>query len=267
MKILVPTDFSPNAAQALAFAKQLAHKEKASITLLYAFYAVYDFASQATEIIAQIEADAKKALKKEVKHGEEEGLTIDYKLQHGTVSTTITSIAYKEDYDLIIMGTQGASGIKKALVGSNTGHAIKESMVPVLAVPGKSDFSNLEKITVCLELRKEDPKYFSTLFHLTENLGLPYEFIHFSKEMSFEEVIEFKGLEVYLKSQFPNLTMNFIHKEQSSLEEGIKHYVPDNKNMMLVMFSKQKSFFEYLFNQSSSLQMAYHTHVPLLVIK
>lgn len=266
MKILVPTDFSPNAAQALSFAKQLAHKEKASITLLYAFYAVYDFAAQATEIIAQIEADAKKALKKEVKYGEEEGLTIDYKLQHGTVSTTITSIAYKEDYDLIVMGTQGTSGIKKALIGSNTGHTIKESMVPVLAVPGKSDFSALKKITVCLELRKEDPKYFSTLFHLTKNLGLPYEFIHFSKEMSFEEVIEFKGLEVFLKSEFPELTMSFIKKDNSSLEDGIKNYL-DEDNAMLVMFSKQKSFFEYLFNQSSSLQMAYHTHVPLLVIK
>ncbi|WP_373495625.1 universal stress protein [Aquiflexum sp.] len=46
MKILVPTDFSENADNALEFSKKIAKHKNASITLLYAFYAVYDFASQ-----------------------------------------------------------------------------------------------------------------------------------------------------------------------------------------------------------------------------
>lgn len=267
MKILVPTDFSANAMNALAFAKQIAKKEGSSITLFYAFYAVYDFAAQATEIIAQIEDDAKKAMKKLVKEGTDEGLTIDYKIQHGSIATAVTSYAYQNDYQLIVMGTQGASGIKKALMGSNTGHVIKESMVPVLAVPASASLPNEEKIGVALELKKEPEACLTKLFRITEAMQLPYDFFHVGEALSFDQQIEFKGLEAYLKEKQPDKSFEFNLITAKSLQIGIQEYLRKNKHVLLVMFSKQKSFFEYLFNKSDSLEMAYHTHVPLLVIK
>jgi nucleotide-binding universal stress UspA family protein len=267
MKILVPTDFSENALNALAFAKSLAEKKPSSITLFYAFYAVYDFAAQATEIIAQIEDDAKKALKKLVKEGEQEGVVIDYKIQHGSVATAVTSYAYQNGYDLIVMGTQGASGIKKALMGSNTGHVIKESMVPVLAVPAAASLASEEKIAVALELNKESEACIQKLFRLTAELALPYDFFHVGEQLSFDQQIEFKGLEAYLREKYPSKIFQFNIVKASTIQSGIRQYLGDNKHSLLVMFSKQKSFFEYLFNKSDSLEMAYHTHVPMLVIK
>ncbi len=266
MKILVPTDFSDNANNALEFAKKIARKEKSKITLFFAFYAVYDFASQATEIIGQIEQDAKRELKKAVDEGRKEGLDFDYRIVQGSVATAITSIAYREDYDLIVMGTQGASGIKKALIGSNTGHVIKESKVPVLAIPSGTDWSKENKISVALELHKEDEKYFNKLFELTQHMELPYEFFHIKTEINFEKEIEFKGLEVYLKEKNPDLKIKFTLIDSSDVTEGISQYLENNPNSILVMFYKNKSFFEYLFNKSNSLEMAFHTHVPLLVI-
>lgn len=267
MKILVPTDFSENANNALAFAKKIAKQKNASITLLYAFYAVYDFASQATEIIGQIEQDAKRELKKAAEKGRGEGLTFDYKIIQGTVSTAVTSIAQREDYDLIVMGTQGASGIKKALIGSNTGHVIKESSVPVLAVPSDSEWAKENKISVGLQLEKEEEKYFKKLFTLTEDLKLPYEFFHIKTEDNFEKEIEFKGLEVFLKEKYPSKEMNFKVLNAKEVNKGIEQYLYQNPGAILVMFSKNKTFFEYIFNKSTSLEMAYHTHVPLLVVK
>ncbi|MGY6522725.1 MAG: universal stress protein [Mongoliitalea sp.] len=267
MKILVPTDFSENAFNALTFAKNIAEKQDCSITLFYAFYAVYDFAAQATEIIAQIEDDAKKAMKKLVKEGTEEGLTIDYKIQHGSIATAVTSYAYQNDYDLIIMGTQGASGIKKTLMGSNTGHVIKESMVPVLAVPASASLPAENKIAVALELKKESEENFQKLFDLTEILNLPYNFFHVGEKLSFDQEIEFKGLEAFLKDSHPTKDFSFSKIQAPTIQKGIQDYLGKNENVLLVMFSKQKSFFEYLFNKSDTLEMAYHTHVPLLVIK
>ncbi|UJP64582.1 universal stress protein [Mongoliitalea daihaiensis] len=267
MKILVPTDFSENAFNALAFAKNIAKQQNSSLTLFYAFYAVYDFAAQATEIIAQIEDDAKKAMKKLVKEGLEEGLTIDYKIQHGSIATAVTSYAYQNHYDLIVMGTQGASGIKKTLMGSNTGHVIKESMVPVLAVPTSASLPKEDKIAIALELKKESEENFKKLFQLTEALNLPYNFFHVGEKMSFDQEIEFKGLEAFLKANHANKSFEFQTIQASNIQKGVQNYLGDNPNVLLVMFSKQKSFFEYLFNKSETLEMAYHTHVPLLVIK
>jgi nucleotide-binding universal stress UspA family protein len=267
MKILVPTDFSENANNALEFAKKIAKNKNASITLLYAFYAVYDFASQATEIIGQIEKDAKRELKKTAEKGREEGLKFDYKIIQGTVSTAVTSIAQREDYDLIVMGTQGASGIKKALIGSNTGHVIKESKIPVLAIPFNSDWSKENKISVALQLENEEDNYFKKLFSLTQDLNLPYEFFHVKTESNFEKEIEFKGLEVYLKEKYTDREMSFTTLDSKEVNKGIEQYLDKNPGAMLVMFYKNKTFFEYIFNKSTSLEMAYHTHVPLLVIK
>jgi nucleotide-binding universal stress UspA family protein len=267
MKILVPTDFSDNANNALEFAKKLAHKEKASITLLYAFYAVYDFAAQATEIIGQIEQEAKRELKKAVDTGKSEGLDFNYKILQGTVATAVTAFAFKEDYDLIVMGTQGASGIKKTLIGSNTGHVIKESMVPVLAIPEKATFSESEKISVALQLEKEEEKFFKKLLKLTEPLNLPYEFFHVQTQDIFEKNIEFKGLEVYIKEAHSQIKSEFVITKAENFDKGMKYYLDKNPNTLLVMFYKNKTFFEYLFSKSQSVEMAYHTHVPLLIIK
>jgi nucleotide-binding universal stress UspA family protein len=267
MKILVPTDFSENATNALEFAKKMAHKENSSITLFYAFYAVYDFAAQATEILGQIEQEAKAALKKAAEKGRAEGLDFNYKITQGTVASAVTSFAYREDYDLVVMGTQGASGIKKALIGSNTGHVIKESKTAVLAVPEEAKLNKIKKIAIGLELRKEEEKYFNSLFKLTQELGLPYEFFHIQKEDDFEKAIEFKGLESHLKEKYPDLKLDFKVLANKDTEKGLKDYLAENKDTMLVMFYKDKTFFEYLFNRSESLKMAYHTHVPLLIIK
>ncbi|RZS97301.1 universal stress protein [Cecembia calidifontis] len=267
MKILVPTDFSDNANNALEFAKNIAKKEKASITLLYAFYAVYDFAAQATEILGQIEQEAKRTLKKAAEAGKNEGLEIDYRLLQGTVASVATSFAYREDYDLIVMGTQGASGIKKALVGSNTGHVIKESKIPVLAVPQKAKWENVKKISVGLELQKEEEKFFNHLFKVTKATKFPYEFFHVKTEDNFEKEIEFKGLESFLKEKHPELDIKFKTLSNKDVSTGFQNYLKENEDAMLVMFYKSKSFFEYLFNRSETLEMAYHTHVPLLVIK
>ncbi len=268
MKILVPTDFSENANNALTFAKHLAKSQSnVQITLLFAFYAVYDFAANASQIVDSLEQDAKKAMKKTVEMALAEGLKIDYEIVQGTVATAVTSKAFREDYDLIIMGTQGASGVKKALFGSNTGHVIRESQTPVLAVPTEAKWGNIKKLSVGVELDKTEDVFYKKLMKLTASLGFPYEFIHVEREKDFEKELAFSGLESYLKTNFPEVSSKLIRSKSDTIIDGINQHLQESESSMMVMFYKKKSFFEYLFNDSDSVQMSYHTHIPLLVVK
>lgn len=266
MKILVPTDLSDNARNAFEFAKAYAGQQEASITLLYSYYAVYDFAAQAAEIIQAIEKDAKKALQKEIG---ESGSTmqVDYKIVQGTVSTAINATVFNGDYDLIIMGTQGASGIKKTLIGSNTATVIKESEVPVIAVPAGSSFESVKEIEVAIELTNENEVFFKRLNELTETWNLPYHVIHVETKEDFDKTLTFKGLESYLNETYPDSDFRFLKIPAKDADKGLNNYLKEVSGCMLVMFSKNKTFFEFLFNRSHSVEMAYHTHVPLLVIK
>lgn len=268
MKILVPTDFSDNANNALTFAKHLSKSQgNTHITLLFAFYAVYDFASNAALIVDSIESDAKKAMKKAVELALDEGLQIDYQIVQGTVSSAVTMKAYREDYDLIIMGTQGASGIQKTLFGSNTGHVIKESQVPVVAVPSGAKWENISKIVVGTELDHSENKFYQKLLTITENMHLPYDFIHVDPDNNKETQSNFKILENYLNERSPNVIFKTHIVKADSVLSGIENSLKDNIGAMLVMFYKKKTFFEYLFSESDSVRMSYHTHLPLLVIK
>lgn len=266
MKILVPTDLSENAANAFSFARSYAQQQDASITLMYSYYAVYDFAAQAAEIIQAIESDAKAALKKVISDTDG-SVKVDYKIIQGTVSTAIFATVANGDYDLIIMGTQGASGIKKNLIGSNTATVVKESEVPVIAVPFNANFESVKKIRVALELENENEAMFRKLIELTETWNLPYEVVHVETGSDFNKDISFKGIAAHLTDNFPDCDFTFEKRQGEDSDQDLNDYLQGKTESLLVMFSKEKSFFSSLFSTSHSVEMAYHTHIPLLVIK
>ena len=266
MKILVPTDFSKNADHALEIAKKIASQEKSTLTLLFAFYAVYDFASQAELIVDNIEQDAKKIMEEAVKTGISEGFEIDYTIKQGTVSTAVTSTAYQEDYDLIVMGTQGKNSGSKKIFGTNTGHVIQESKVPVLAVPEKSDWQSIKKITISTELKDEDLDYYEKLMKLAVNWNLPIEILHINKTRIPESAINFEKSLSFFSTKYPQILVTSKIFHSTEINSGISEYLKSNNDTVLVMFYKKKTFFEHLFNKSHSLTISYHTQTPLLII-
>ncbi len=266
MKILVPTDFSQNAGNAYYFARKLALLHEASITLLFAFYQVYDFAAQQVDI-ETIERDAKKELKEAILLGSEEGLNVNSKIIQGSVATSVTATAFREDYDLIVMGTQGASGMKKALVGSNSVHVIKESEVPVLVIPQSANWETVRKISIAVDLEKDDPVFYKKLIAITAKMNLPLEVIHFDQSVDFSKQLMWDGLKTFFKEALPAHQISFNKERSRNFEDSLKNYLEENQDVLLVMFYKDKTFFEYLFNAGQTVKMAYHTHVPLLVIK
>lgn len=262
MKILVPTDFSDNAHNAFNFAKKVAQLNNSSITLLFVYHSVYDFAAQSASITVQIEEEARVAME-ELNTDRKIGLRVDYKIVQGYVATTIVSTAYREDYDLIVMGTQGASGITKTLIGSNTAHVIKDSMIPVLAVPSHSSFEMVKQVVISLEWEASEQAYFERLFQITQQWKWSYRTLHIKSPGTSKEPN--RSLESFLQRN----QLEIVHEtvEASTLLEGISDYLEDTKESLFVMFYKKRPFFEHLLQKSHVEKMAYHTHVPLLVIK
>lgn len=267
MKILVPTDFSDNARHAIAQAKELAIGTKGSITLLFSFYVLYDFAAQVAEMEEQIKKDATKNIEKELKKLQEAGVNADYKIVRNTVPNGILGTAQDLNYDLIIMGTQGASGIKKALVGSNTATVIKSSQIPVLAFPPHSDLVNINTIVLAVEDLNDTQPILDRITPFMGHMKLPFEIVHVSSESAKQSTTSLTDITFKLENTFPENKFKFIQIHHEQVLEGIDQYIEDHPGTLLVMYSKHKSFFESMFSRSHSVQMAYHTHVPLLVIK
>jgi len=131
--ILTLVDFSGAAANAVSFAAELSKRSSARLIIVNI---LQNSAGEDATMnkLKSMESDLKK------KFGPD--LTCESFLAHGDFITTLKKIITVQHPDIIVMGTKGASGLKKILIGSNTVNVIANTKVPVLVIPEVARFDN-----------------------------------------------------------------------------------------------------------------------------
>jgi len=136
-QILVATDFCRISLDALRHALGIAHRYHSSVSLLHVIDpAVYGLAGP-----DGIAADCEKA-QRELEciqaclrsDGSLEGLKFDAILRTGPVWPTIADAIDEKCSALLVIGTQGRTGLRKFVLGSVAESAFRESSCPVLTV-------------------------------------------------------------------------------------------------------------------------------------
>ncbi len=139
-KILVPTDFSTCADQALERAVQLARLTSAELHLLHAYElpttlgAIDVPLALPQEFFDRIREAAQSQLEQRMKKLTLEGLRARAHLTLDTPSRAILDVAAKLGVDLIVMGTHGRTGMKHVLLGSVAERTVRLATCPVLTV-------------------------------------------------------------------------------------------------------------------------------------
>jgi nucleotide-binding universal stress UspA family protein len=139
-KILVPTDFSSAADQALERAAQLARLTGAELHLLHAYElptmigAVDVPLALPQEFFDRIREAAQIQLEERVRKLTTGGLTALGHLTQDTPSRAILDSAAKVGSDLIVMGTHGRTGMKHVLLGSVAERTVRLASCPVMTV-------------------------------------------------------------------------------------------------------------------------------------
>jgi nucleotide-binding universal stress UspA family protein len=271
MKILIPTDFSKLSRMAVSYAVKMAKKIDAEIVLLNV---IFMNAPPRARIAVKVKAiedamvdNAKQdsiQLIKELKAENKGKLKISFEIIRGfPVEDVVESYASHNNIDLIIMGTKGATGLTKILMGSNATAVINNSDIPVISVPEFAQFKRLKHIvyaTDILNLNKELKmiaplaKLFDATIHILHIVSSESK-----KKISPETIID------KLKIIYPKITFHVTINDH--ILEGIDKYTADIKADLLTMFTHDLSFFEKLFGKSVTRQMAFHTWIPLLTIK
>lgn len=142
--ILVPTDFSDDAAEACSAAAELAVAFDASVRLLHVYPPVVDlFRTFGMEIPApptpEIRRSAAVRLDQELARLHEAGAGGEWLLREGGAPETIVKVAQELPADLIVMGTRGLSGVAHALAGSVAERVARLAPCPVLTVHAPAD--------------------------------------------------------------------------------------------------------------------------------
>ncbi|MDX5340687.1 MAG: universal stress protein [Cyclobacteriaceae bacterium] len=266
MKAIVPIDFSENSIKALEFALNYAKKKQGKIILIHVIELVYDFASQASIAMESMHQDAEESAKKLIEKYQVSGVEMEYRIEEGTASISIARIAEEVEATLIIMSTQGESGIKKALFGSTAVNIVKEASCPVLIVPAEANVSEIKRITLALEFSNHEEKFIDWIIDLTKRWDLGLEILHVQTSQDFQGQLMVLGIESYLEKKHPGIPIRIHTFYAESASEGLDNYLDEHQNLILVMCHQHKNLWNQILQKSKSIKMAYHTHVPLLIM-
>jgi nucleotide-binding universal stress UspA family protein len=150
-KILAATDFSESADAAITHAIALAYEAQASLTLLYVYQVmpyteVVGFASFEPRLHESHLHSSERVLLQAKAEAEQQGVAqVGIALEQGTPYHTITKFAKEGNYDLIVVGTHGRTGIRHTLIGSVAERVVRHAHCPVLVVRQPQDVSSTER--------------------------------------------------------------------------------------------------------------------------
>jgi nucleotide-binding universal stress UspA family protein len=148
-KILAPTDFSPNADQALAYALDLARRHGAEVHLMHVIgplegdaYSPLRYSPEANVQHDTPDKIAYDLLQSHIQKHDTKGVTVEPVKQHGSaVASMLLQYAKKEGIDLIVMGTHGRQGMSRFIIGSVAERVVRQAPCSVMTVCEKETAS------------------------------------------------------------------------------------------------------------------------------
>ncbi len=270
--IIVPTDFSSIATNAMHYGIDMAKAVQASLLLLHVYQVPVSFTDTPIVLVSledlRIGAEEQiEKLKQEVEHMTSGKIKVYTETRMGNVTDELETLCNKINPFAVVMGTKGASGVERILFGSNTLTAIRHLTWPVICIPpGKSFGAGIKKIGFACDFKdvvKTTPTHFIIdfvkEFHAElEVLNVDYHNKHFKAETPEQSVL----LHTLLEEAKPSY--HFI--EHADIEDGINEFAEKNNLDLIITIPKKHKLLEGVFKPSSTKQLVYQSHVPVMCV-
>lgn len=279
--ILVPSDFSKNATDALCYAINLCKQMNSELIVFHCSHiSAYALSTATTE------AQMTKLLKEDEEHKMEklqEQVTLAYKQQLNSTVPDSTrcmvsynpllvektlEIAKNNNVDLIIMGTHGASGITKFFFGSNTSIMIAKSDLPVMAIPENYQYTPLQHIVFASDLENLTVEL-NQIVPFAQSIESEIKVLYMDYGIDTEHIKIKKAEEVIENTDYKKIKLE-VQKAtiETSLVGQVKKYIGLNKPECLVMFTRERSLWDRLFFKGSKTEdISTAMSIPLISFK
>lgn len=273
--ILVPTDFSDAANNALRYAIWLASKLKANIRLLHVIYPELEpadmpvMSGRMTITKAETAKDIMKGLVENyVKDIEKEMRPdIETEVEVGVPGNLVAQIALKHKVNLIVMGTKGKHNLLDKTIGNVTLSTMDISHCPVLVIPEKMDAMRIETIAYATDLVPSDPFHIWEVGKLLAPLSPILRVVHIKRKIDEERAMEMEELKQFFKGNPPSLQVSFHSVVNKNVTEELESFIKDWDADLLVMNRPNRTIIERIFHSSLTRKTALQTKIPFLVLK
>jgi len=273
--ILLLTDFSDNAQNAIHYALQLFSGSKCIFFILnvqkVSTYTTSDLmvSSTASSVYDSIIKNPKNALVKMVddidnKYRKEEYL-FNAICDYDSFLSSVNQVVAAKDIDLIVMGTNGASGAKEVIFGSNTLSVIRNVNCPVFVVPEGYKFVKLENILLATEYDEVfSSEILNPLMKMIAKHKTKLDILMLEDKIENTDLVNEKKNKI--ATFFKDVNHNFYTIVNVPADIAIDCFVQLNKVHVIAKVIYKKSFFNRLFSGSTTDEITYNSTIPLLIM-
>lgn len=267
MKILIPTDFSENAWEALRYASKLLAVTGGKLLLVSAYDVPSVSRGSTSKLRKHIEGDMEanaNRWRSEIAYLPEVPDFEIYMREEGTLDLILRAIEHFEA-DLVVMGTKGSSGLEEVVIGSVAAAVIEHAPIPVLAVPAGAEFNGFEKVTFACDLSEDSLESGIRLHEWMKPFEGQLEVLHVCKSDAEKAQMRLRKLQDDLNAAgFQDVAGDV--RVNDDIREGIIEYLEEAKPVLLAMVTRKRSLLGKLFDSSLTKKVAMHLQLPLLAI-
>ena len=273
--ILVPTDFTDTAYNAALYALGLAKEMGTTRVVLYHAYELIVPVPDVPSIIPMIEPEDLKLsshtglrlLYAKLEPLVPAGVVLSTRSENQLLASYIDTVAKEEQADLIIMGIIGGSGLEEALLGADALDVMKHTRTPLIIVPKDAVFNGMNTVVFACDFQRTSDslpirpmKQLLDVFHARLYVvNVDHEKRHFTADTPFETLV--------MDTLLADYTPEYRFVENDNVVDGITEFAEKENASLIISIPRQHGFLEGLFHRSRTRQLAFNSHIPLLIIR
>lgn len=271
-RILVPTDFSAYAEDALQAAAQIAKKNNSEIFLLHMLELPHQMSDAITggssipEVMLFMEK-AREMFEKIKERSYLKDIPITEAVQFEKAFDGIITFSKKNKIDLIVMGSHGTSGFEEMLIGSNTEKIVRHSEVPVLVIKKSKDIFKTDTIVFASDFSKEAKKPFKKLVKFAAIFDSYLHLVMICTPNSFKTTTVAEKIMKDFVSDFEIKKYNTHIYNDANIERGILNFTNSINGNIIAMCTHNRTALSHFFNGSISEDLVNHANKPVLAFK
>ena len=275
INVLIPTDFSENAWNAIQYGVRFFRDEPVNFYLLHVNFTdgldVLDSSaivglSADTSLSIKILSKLKKIIDRIEGDIENTGHKF-YPVHEQTFFIDgIKNCISNHEIDFIVMGTKGASGLKEVTIGSRAGEVITRIKCPTLVIPENAEYVKPVEIAFPTDFNI----YFKNkiLLSLAEVIDMNNSSIRVLSVTNNEDLLsDFQRKnKQYLEDFLEDKPHSYYFLSARNIEDALEAFIKEKKVNMVAMVAKNLNFFQRLLFKPPAARISYHTEIPFLVL-
>lgn len=276
-KILLPTDFSDNAWNAINYALQLFKDDDCTFYLLNSYSPAMSSpttgitSSKVKESIykAQVEsskvglADCLNTINSTFNNAKHKFVTVSV---YDSFPSAIKKIITEREIDCIVMGTKGASALKEITIGSNTSGLIGVASCPILAIPQNISFTAIKEVGFSTDFEIDfNVKGLESLLYILKPYKSKISVVNIMEKPRNLSPVQEEGKQK-LTEVLKDIETNFFTLTDIGVSSGVRAFVESRHLDMLCVVAKEQDFLKRFLGMSYSKSISNHASIPLLIL-